>query len=69
MQKVKTLTTTYFAVLGGGSINDVTQFRTIFNPPPPIVTRFITKALVLLSKNHWPLPPLDRDVIYGRPLS
>ena len=30
------------------SINDVTQFWTIFDPPPsPIVTRFITTAFVL----------------------
>ena len=32
----------------GSSINDVTQ--------TPIVTRFITKALVLSSQNHWPPP-------------
>ena len=28
----------------------------IFEPPPPIVTHFITKALLLSSQNHWPLP-------------
>ena len=31
----------------------------IFWPsPPPIVMRFITKALVLSSQNHWPRPSL-----------
>ena len=37
----------------------------------PIATRFITKALVLLSKNIWAPPPLERDaydVIYEWPL-
>ena len=34
----------------------------------PIVTLFITKALVLPLQNPWPPPPFDRDVIYGRPL-
>ena len=35
------------------SINDVTQFWTIFDPlpPPPIIMRFISKALVLSSPN------------------
>ena len=45
-----------FPVLGS-SINDITQFWTIFDPPLPIITRFITKALELLSQNFWPLPP------------
>ena len=42
----------------GSTINDVTQFWTIFHthtPPPtpfsPLVTRFTTKAFVLLSQN------------------
>ena len=40
-----------------------------FWPPlSPIVTHFITMALVLSSQNLWPLP-LRIDVIYGRPLS
>ena len=39
----------------GSSINDVTQFWTIFEPSPPIVTCFITKSLVMLSHNPWPL--------------
>ncbi len=41
----------------GSSINDVTQFWRFFYPTPPIVTRFITEALVLLSQNPWPFPP------------
>ena len=47
----------------GSSIYDVKQFLTIFDthPPPHIVTRFITKAIVP------PSPSSDRDVIYGRP--
>ena len=39
----------------GSSINDVTQFWTVFDPP--IFTLFITKVLVLPSQNHWPLRP------------
>jgi hypothetical protein len=41
---------------------------TFFDPPPLIVTPLITKALVLLSQNTLLLPPLGRDVIYGRSL-
>ncbi len=33
------------------------KFGSFLKPPPPIVTLFITKALVMLSKNPWhPLP-------------
>ena len=35
----------------GLSINDVTQFLTIFDTPPPIITIFSAKALKLPSKN------------------
>jgi hypothetical protein len=36
----------------GPSINDVTQIWIIFDTPsPPIVTLFITKALVMMSQN------------------
>jgi hypothetical protein len=48
------------------AINDVTQFRTFFDSPSPIVTLFVTEALALLSLN--PRPP-HRDVIYGQPLN
>ena len=52
----------------GSSINDVTQFWTIFDLSSPIVTRFITIAFVLSSQNSPPGPsPYDRDVIYGQP--
>ena len=57
------------------SINDVTQFRTIFGPPSLHVTISSTKAfLVLASQNHWhnkilDLLLVDCDVIYGRPLN
>ena len=44
------------------------NFGQFFDSPSPIVTHFITKALVLSSKILDPLPPFDRDVIYGRPL-
>ena len=34
------------------------NFRNFLTPPPPIVTLFSTKALVLLSQNsQYPLPP------------
>ena len=36
----------------GSSINDLTQFRTIFDTPPIIVKLLISKALVLLAQNH-----------------
>ena len=39
----------------GSSINDVTQFWTIFDPPSFVVTCFIIKALVLSLKNPRPL--------------
>ena len=42
----------------GSSINDVTQVRTIFIPPPPIFMPVSIKALVLLSKNHLLPPPM-----------
>ena len=44
----------------GSSINDVTQFWTIFDSPsaPPIVTRFITKALTVVTNSMTPSPPL-----------
>ena len=35
----------------------------------PIITRFITKTLVLSSQNPWPQTPLDLDVVLGRPLT
>ena len=54
------------AFIKGSSINDVTQFWTIFDPLPSIVKRLIT--VVLSSQNLWLLPPYDRDVIYGRHL-
>ena len=38
----------------GVSINDVTQFLT---PPPPIITHFVTKTLVLSSQIYWTPPP------------
>ena len=41
------------------------NFGQFLTPPPPIVTRFITKAFVTESTTP---SPLDRDVIYGRPL-
>ena len=48
------LNTIYFKKLcKGSSINDVTQFWTIFDTPPSIVNGFITTALVLLSQNPW----------------
>ena len=40
----------------GSSINEVTQFWTIFEPSSPIVSRFITKPLVLSSQNYLPPP-------------
>ena len=46
------------------SINDVTQFWTIVDPPPPIVTRFITKALVLSPQNPRPPPPPNTVTSY-----
>ena len=46
-----------FIIRRGSSINDVTQFWTIFDPPPPL-SRFITKALALSSQNPRPSPPL-----------
>ena len=37
-------------------------------PPPPIVTRFITKAFVLSSQNPWyPLPPKALTSFMGDP--
>ena len=36
------------------SINDFTQFWTVLDPPLPIVTLFITTALVLQSQNFLP---------------
>jgi hypothetical protein len=39
----------------GSSINDVTQIWTFFYTP--IVTFFISEALVLLSQNPLPPPP------------
>ena len=36
------------------------NFEQFLTPTPPIVTRFITKALVLSSQNPWPPPPLRR---------
>ncbi len=32
------------------------EILNIFRHPSPIVTRFITEALLLLSQNPWPLP-------------
>ena len=48
-------------------MNDVTQFCTIFEPPPPS-TRFL--LLRPQNSSHKIIDPLlfDRDVIYGRPL-
>ena len=44
------------------------NFGQFLTPPPSFVTHFSNKALVLLSQKPWyPLPPLGRDVIYGRP--
>ena len=37
--------------------------------PPPLSSRFFTKALILSSQNPWLPPPWDRDTFYGRPLS
>ena len=56
----------------GPSINDVTQILGVFGPPPPLVTHF-GLIIVLNPRNlpyyvmFWttPLPPLERDVIYG----
>ena len=43
-------------------------FGQFLTPPPPIVTRFATKALVFSSQNPSPPPPpQERDLIYGRP--
>ncbi len=46
--------------INGSFLNDVTQFWTIFDPPPLIVTLFISEAVVLLSQNRWP----PKTVIY-----
>ena len=56
----------------GPSIDDVTQILGGFGPPPPLVTHF-GLIIVLNPRNlpyyvmFWttPLPPLERDVIYG----
>ena len=50
------------------SINDVTQFWTIFDPPPSIVTYLIKGLRIIVTKSLTPSLQ-DRDVIYGRPLS
>jgi hypothetical protein len=42
--------------------------RTIFDPPSPIDTFFITKRYYYRHKSFEPLPCLDRDLFYGRPL-
>ena len=50
----------------GSFINDVTQFEQYLTHSP-IITLFISKALVPSSQNPLTLPQ-DHDVIYGRPL-
>ena len=49
----------------GSSINDVTEFWTIFDPPPYIITRLINKAIVLFLQSPCTSPPKGHDVIYG----
>ena len=46
------------------------NFGQFLTHPPPIVTHFSGKALVLLSQNPSliPSPPLGHDVVYERPL-
>ena len=41
----------------GSSINDATQFWTIFDPlvaPPPLIMRLINRTLFMSSQNPWP---------------
>ena len=45
--------------------NDVTQF---FNNPSPFVTRFVTKALVPSSQNHWHPHPKTVTLFMDDPL-
>ena len=47
------------------------KFGQLLTPPPPSSCVLLLRpcALELLSQNHWPPSPRDRDVIYGRPLS
>jgi hypothetical protein len=45
------------------------KFGLFFTPPPPIVTHFITIALVLLSQNHrHPIPPKAVTAFMNDPL-
>ncbi len=53
------------------SINDVTQFSIIFTPSPTDCPAYRLSRLLELRPDVTkliPLPPLGRDVIYGRPL-
>ena len=52
------------------SINDITLFWTIFDSHPlhPSSRVLLLRPYYCLRKIIDPLPPLDRDVIYGRPL-
>ena len=52
IQSIERILLTHFGPKGS-SINDVPQFWTIFDSPPPspIITLFIDKALVLPSQN------------------
>ena len=53
----------------GSSIIDVTQFWTIFDPPPPHRHVLFLRPLFCRHNIFEPLPPHDRDVIDVQPLS
>ena len=60
----------------GPSINDVTQILGGFGPPPPPCHAFLadhrsksTQPPLLPHVLENPLPPLERDVIHGWPLT
>ena len=61
--------TSKWPIFASGAIQASTSWSAVVLLASPIVMLFCTKVSVLSSQYNWPSPPLDCDVIYGRPQS